>query len=123
MFIQKSMITMLVLGSVLVAGAARAADHNVTIAIRVDTRGLDPSKASDVQTLYSRLKTAARTACTHGNRVDLVPLDNPNDCYEKALAQAVRTVNASLLTQVYLANHPALSPALPWVQVAAAARK
>jgi hypothetical protein len=43
--------------------------------------------------------------CTHGNRVDLEPDPTPQDCYEKALGNAIRSVNVPLLTQVYVATH------------------
>jgi uncharacterized protein (UPF0276 family) len=43
--------------------------------------------------------------CTHGSRVDLVPTPNPEACYAKALAAAIRSAKSSLLTQIYLETH------------------
>jgi hypothetical protein len=38
-------------------------------------------------------------------RVDLKPVANEDACYEKALANAIRSVHSPLLTQVYLETH------------------
>jgi UrcA family protein len=89
----------------LFAGNVWAGDHEVTVAIHVSTQGLDLSQPDGAQQLYMRLKQAARVACTHGNRVDLDPDPLPEICYEKALGDAIRSVNVPLLTQVYLATH------------------
>jgi UrcA family protein len=99
-----------VLGAALVActlfaGSATANDQEFTVAYRVNTRGLDLSTPAGAHTLYSRIKHAAEVVCTHGNRVDLKPLADPIGCYEKALGNAVRFLNSSLLTQVYLETH------------------
>ena len=87
----------------LFAGSVAAKD--VTVAIQVSTQGLDVSQPRGAQKLYWRLQYAARAACTHGNRVGLAPSANPQGCYEKALADAVRSANSPLLTQVYLQMH------------------
>ena len=99
-----------ILGAVLVActlfaGNVRAKDQEFTIAYRVNTHGLDLSQPVGAQELYSRLKHAAQVVCTHGMRVDLKPVADESACYEKALADAVRSVNLPVLTQVYLLTH------------------
>jgi len=91
--------------SALFAGAVAAKDYKVTVALHVSTQGLDLSQPADAQTFYKRLEHAADIACTHGNRVDLVPLDVPKACYEKALGGAVRVAKAPLVTQMYLTTH------------------
>jgi len=73
--------------------------------IHVSTQGLDLSHPADTQTVYTHLKRAAWVACTTGNRVGLVPSDNPGGCSEKALAGAIRSASVPTLTQIYLANH------------------
>jgi UrcA family protein len=88
----------------LFAGSLAAKDDAVTVSIQVSTEGLDVSQPRGAQKLLWRLEYAARVACTHGNRVDLAPSPNPEHCREKALADAVRAANLSLLTQVYLAS-------------------
>ena len=80
-------------------------DHKVVVAIHVSTHGLDLSQPADAQTFYTRLKRAAWVACTTGNRVNLVPSDNPGGCAEKALAGAIRSASVPTLTRIYLANH------------------
>ena len=89
----------------LFAGNAVAGNHTVTVAIHVSKQGLDLSQPADAQTLYTRLQQAAWVACTHGDRVDLLPPENPVACYQKALGSAVRSANAPMLTQLYLESH------------------
>jgi UrcA family protein len=89
----------------LIAGNVAAKDHRVVVAIHVSAQGLDLSQPADAQTFYTRLKQAAWVACTDGNRVDLVPSDNLQGCYEKALGGAIRSTSVPTLTQIYLANH------------------
>jgi UrcA family protein len=84
---------------------AAADDHDVTVAIHVNTHGLDLNQPADAQTLYTRLQQAAWVASTRGDRVDLLPPENPTACYQKALGSAVRSVNAPMLTQRYLETH------------------
>jgi UrcA family protein len=89
----------------LLAGAAVASAHNVDVSIRVSAKGLDLSRQADVQTFYMRIEHAAWVACTRGNRVDLVPVDDINGCYQQALGGAIRSVNLATLTQIYLTAH------------------
>jgi UrcA family protein len=84
---------------------ALAGDHEVTVAIRVPTQGLDLSQSDGAQKFYIRLKNAADDACTSGDRFDLAPPENPKRCYEQALAGAVRSANVALVTQIYLETH------------------
>jgi UrcA family protein len=89
----------------LFAGNVAAKDHKVIVVIHVSTQGLDLSQPVDAQTFYTRLENAAWVACTRGDRVNLAPSDDLKGCYEKALGDAIRSANAPLLTQVYLATH------------------
>jgi UrcA family protein len=89
----------------LFAGSVAAKDQEFTVAYRVSTQGLDLSQPVGAQELYSRLKHAAQVVCTHGMRVDLKPVTDESACYEKALGDAIRTINLPLLTQVYLVTH------------------
>jgi UrcA family protein len=88
-----------------IGGNVAAKDHTVVVSIHVSAQGLDLSQPVDARTFYTRLEHAAWVACTHGNRVDLVPSDHPQGCYEKALAGAIRSASVPMLTQIYLANH------------------
>jgi UrcA family protein len=84
---------------------AEAKDHEFTVAYQVSTQGLDLRQPVGAQQLYSRLKHAAQVVCTHGMRVDLTPVTDEKACYEKALGDAIRSINLPLLTQVYLVTH------------------
>ena len=83
----------------------QAGDHEVTVKISVRAEGLDLEQPADARELYRRLYFAARIACGNGNRVGLQPPANFVACYEKALGDAVRSVNRPQLNIVYLAMH------------------
>ena len=100
-----SMRRAVAIAGTLFAGSVVAQGHNVTVAIHVSTQGLDLHQPAGAQKFYTRLQHAADVACTHGNRVDLAPSSDPVGCYEKALAEAIRSANVPLLTQVYLETH------------------
>jgi UrcA family protein len=90
----------------LFAGSVAAGDYEVSVTLPATTRGLDLRQPAGVQKFYARLQHAARVVCTtHGDRVDLVPSRNPEGCYEKALGDAVRSVNVPPLTLFYLKTH------------------
>jgi len=86
-------------------GPVQAKDHEVKVAYQVSTQGLDLSQPAGARQFYTRLQHAARIVCTHGMRVDLQASPDPEGCYEKTLADAIRSANLPLLTQVYLATH------------------
>jgi len=87
------------------AAPVQAGDNEVAVKISVRTAGLDLKQPADARELYRRLYFAARTACGNGNRVDLQPPASFVACYEKALGDAVRSVNRPQLNIVYLAMH------------------
>ena len=87
------------------AGNASAAGHVVPVSVPVSSQGLDLSKPDDAATFYVRLQNAAWVVCTRGTRVDLEPSDDVKGCFEKALAQAVRSVGAPMVTLAYLGTH------------------
>jgi hypothetical protein len=70
----------------------------------VSTRGLDLGQPAGAQMFYMRLKNAANKVCTR-DRVGLAPIDYLKACYEKALADAIRSANVPLVTQIYLETH------------------
>jgi UrcA family protein len=97
-----------IFGAAMVACTLFAGDvmaKDVTVAYQVSAKGLDLRRPAGAREFYGRLKKAAWIVCTHGNRVDLQPSSDPKDCYEKALGDAIRSANVSLLTQVYLETH------------------
>ncbi len=87
------------------SGAVVADEHTFTIAVQLSTRGLDLTRLADAKTFYRRIEHAADVVCTHGNRVDLAPVDYELGCYEKALGEAIASLNSPLLTQIYLDTH------------------
>jgi len=105
------------LACALFAGNVAAKDQEFTVAYRVSTQGLDLSQSAGAHEFYSRLKHAAQVVCTHGMRVDLKPVTNENACYEKALGDAIRSVNLPLLTHVYLATHTLQQAAARGIEV------
>jgi UrcA family protein len=111
-----------VLGAALVActlfaGNVAAKDQEFTVAYRVSTQGLDLRQPAGAHEFYSRLKHAAQVVCTHGMRVDLKPVAGENACYEKALGDAIRSANVSLLTHVYLETHTLRQAAARGIEV------
>jgi UrcA family protein len=101
----RSLIGAATVACTLFAGSVVAKDHNITIALQVSSQGLDLNRPGDAQTFYTRLDHAAWVVCTHGNRVDLVPSDDPKGCHEKALGGAVRAAKVPMVTQIYLTYH------------------
>jgi len=87
------------------SGPVQASDHEVTVKISVSTAGLDLSQPADARKVYARIQEAAYIVCTQGMRVDLKPVQYFMGCYEKALGDAVRSVNQPQLTMAYLATH------------------
>ena len=83
----------------------QAKSHEVTVKITVSTAGLDLSQPADARELYARLRYAADSACTSANIVGLEPVASYHACYEKALGDAVRSVNQPQLRMAYLATH------------------
>jgi UrcA family protein len=89
----------------LLSSPVQAREHEVTVTISVSAAGLDLRQPTDARELYGRLQGAARIACTHGNRVDLKPPTDFAGCYQKALGDAVRSINRPQLTMIYLRTH------------------
>jgi UrcA family protein len=101
------------------SGPANADGREVTVKISVSPAGLDVSQHSGAQRLYWRLQHAARYVCTRGDRVALEPSSNPEACREEALAEAIRSANLPLLTQIYLATHSLQEAAARGIEVPA----
>ena len=89
----------------LFVGNVAAKEEIVSVSVQVSAAGLDLSQPADAQKFYARLQNAARLVCKGGNRVDLVPSDDPVRCSQQALGDAVRATNKPLVTLIYLATH------------------
>jgi UrcA family protein len=101
----RTIVGCLALGAALVAANAVANTFDVQVAIHVSTKGIDVKQPAGAEELYRRIQHAAYVACTYGNRIDLKPVDDPAGCHEEAVGGAVRSVNAPLLTEIYLRTH------------------
>ena len=87
------------------AGGVVAQGHDVTVAHRVSSQGLDLNTSDGAREFYLRLKSAAWFVCTRTNRIGLQDLPNPEACSEKALGDAVRSTHMPLVVQAYLETH------------------
>ena len=97
--------------SLLLAGSVCAKE--VTVSVAVSTQGLNLRQPADAGKFYARLKAAAWTVCMNAERVNLEPVYFKRECIEKALGDAVRSVNVPTLTAIYLSTHtPAEAAAL-----------
>ena len=81
------------------------ADHEVTVKDSVGITDLDLNQPAGARILYGRLRAAARYVCGPSIRVGLEMPTDFQDCYQKALSDAVRSVNRPQLTRIYLATH------------------
>lgn len=108
-----------VTGTLFATNPAVARDHNVTVVLHVSAKGLDLSQPADARTFYSRLENAAWIACTRGDRVDLLPVDDLKGCYEGALGRAIRSAKAPTLTKIYLATHTPRDAAAQGIEIPA----
>ena len=97
-----------VLGTAIMACTFFAGDvaaRDVEVAYQVSAQGLDLKQPAVAREFYAHLQHAAQIVCTHGMRVDLQTSPDPKGCYERALADAIRSASMPLLTQVYLETH------------------
>jgi UrcA family protein len=108
-----------ILAGAVVLGAAQAKAEEVTVRFSVSAKDLDLSRPSGAREMYRRLQNAAKIVCTHGGRVDLEPLTSFSGCYEKALAEAVRSTNRPQLSIAYLSTHTSLDAAKYGIEVPA----
>jgi len=77
----------------------------VHVKIAVSLAGLDLGNPVDAQMLYILLKNAADSACGRADRVGLAPVADFSGCYERALGDAVRSIDQRQLTLAYLGSH------------------
>ena len=104
-FSRRPMVSVMAFTCLLAAASAALAAGPVTVTIPVSVQGVDLSNRAAVLAFYQRLQNAAWVACTDGNRIDLVPVDNRHECTENAVGAAIGAAHVALLTQVYLETH------------------
>jgi UrcA family protein len=84
-------------------GVVRASEYTFTVAVNVSSRGLDLNRPEDVQAFYRRVQRAAQVVCTQPGLVRVEP--SYESCYQKALANAIRSLKVPSLTGMYLEDH------------------
>ena len=87
--------------SLLGAGAHATEVRSAQKAVNIKFEDLDLSQRSGAQALYSRLQGAAKRVCVTFDRKDLERAQMEQDCYEKALGDAVATVDRSTVTALH----------------------
>jgi UrcA family protein len=80
--------------------ASFADDGNDVRKVTVKFADLNVSTPEGAATLYSRIRTAAKTVCAPTG-YELFPSSGVNDCIQKAIAGAVTKVNQTSLYAVY----------------------
>ena len=93
-------------GLSLAAHAGEAQHPNqVTTRVKVSYADLDLSEAAGAQTLYARIKSAAREACGPEPAIlDLRDAAAYNACYDQAVAKAVNRVGSEQLNALHAAR-------------------
>ena len=86
----------------LIADVATAKDEGVSTV--VNYRDLDPSRATDAQRLYGRLKYASKQVCSSYEGRGLQMWRQRDACVDEALTKAVEEVNEPLLTALHAAE-------------------
>jgi UrcA family protein len=99
------------------SGPIQAAEQIVTVKQSVSSAGIDPNQPAGALELYGRVQSAANIVCRYADRVDLKPVPNFVNCYEKALGDAVRSARLPQLTMVYLRTHTPLEAATRGISV------
>jgi UrcA family protein len=87
------------------ANAALAAEPGTT-SITVSYADLDLGKPQGVDTLYARLKGAAKAACGDTDARNLREKALVRECRDEALASAVKGVNHAALTAMHRQHSP-----------------
>ena len=91
-----------VVASIAVSGYAEAGDQTVQVSKTVSAVGIDVNTPEGARELYVRLKAASQRVCSDRR----LGLKLPEvGCAEDALGNAIRSVNRSQLTLVYLRSH------------------
>jgi UrcA family protein len=86
----------------LIAEAATAKDEGVSTV--VNYRDLDPSRTTDAQRLYGRLKYASKQVCASYDTRSLRMQRLLEACVDEALTKAVEKVNEPQLTALHAAE-------------------
>jgi UrcA family protein len=91
------------LGTLLGAATPALADPEPK-QVKVDFQDLDLARQQDVQRLYSRLKSAARSACSPLQGREQFRRLQYRECFDTSLANAVNEVNITQLSKLHGAD-------------------
>jgi len=102
-----TLLALLLAGSC-TASIAQAGEQIITVSKTISTAGVDFNDPRQVHALYRRLVAASSDVCGNRWRLGLDPVADPAACGERSLGKAVRELNKSQLTLVYLSEHTML---------------
>ena len=77
-----------------------------TVAVKVDSTGLDLNTSAGARSMFSRLTVAAQAACGVEAEFDALRTAQFENCYKNSLSNAVRALNHPAVTHVYVAHYP-----------------
>lgn len=101
--LRRAMISVALVAGATAALPALAADAEAPQRV-VQYTDADLANEARVAVLYEKLQRASRSVCAPLRDRDAVSARNYQDCYSKALADAVSEVNEQMLTALH--NHP-----------------
>ena len=85
-----------------VAGIGNANLSEITVeSVRVSYADLNLNRAEGIETLYTRLKRAARRVCEDGGQRPLSAQNAEKDCEEATLGRAVKKVGSERLAAIH----------------------
>jgi UrcA family protein len=98
--------------------SVQADERVIRLQVRVSTADLDLAQPDAARKLYSRLSKAAYEVCSNPLLVDVPSRTESGSCHERALGNAIRSVDRPQLTSVYLKTHTLQDAAKRGIDVA-----
>jgi UrcA family protein len=116
---RQTLVVLAALSATMLAGVTQAAAPGDYFPKQAVTyKDLNLNSTAGIQVLYKRIQGAANQVCGNVDMRDLQAMSVKKACVERAISDAVATVNSPTLTQVHLAksgNH--MPQSLPLAQV------
>jgi UrcA family protein len=101
----RASVLLTAVAAVFVAGSAVGAETSAVLFHQeVSYSDLNLRSPAGTLALYRRIQAAAKSVCETRNTRDLAEIPRARACLERAVKEAVFTVNNSALTQHYLAD-------------------
>lgn len=115
---RQTLVVLAVLSATMLAGVTQAATAADFPKQDVSYKDLNLNSNAGIQVLYKRIQGAANQVCGKVDVRDLQGMSVQKACVERAISDAVATVNSQSLTRVYLTKSGGLMPqSLPLAQV------